>query len=267
MRLVCIRWIHKHSSCPLRSTITIPRCPHLPPQIWKHIQSHKSCCFWRCCTKHEAATNSHITALSQRWAMALSNLDWSLGACRLASVWSAGDLRAAPYFPLSSRMAIHGAVRRDYSDGVLHPPAIFRGYEWWRLISQWARSLSLSCPSVWSLTSSVSHYVSLSLSLSPQTARISLFSARESKQTALDLFPSQTHTTSLLPKPLTGPVHLISSSIYLDQSSFAWLRVQNKLNYSYTGSQWCCQIRYSVWNKLFKLLIFSPDWLPLARKV
>lgn len=166
MRLVCIRWIHKHSSCPLRSTITIPRCPHLPPQIWKHIQSHKSCCFWRCCTKHEAATNSHITALSQRWAMALSNLDWSLGACRLASVWSAGDLRAAPYFPLSSRMAIHGAVRRDYSDGVLHPPAIFRGYEWWRLISQWARSLSLSCPSVWSLTSSVSHYVSLSLSLS-----------------------------------------------------------------------------------------------------
>lgn len=61
----------------------------------------------------------------------------------------------------------------------------------------------------------------LSLFLSPQTARISLFSARESKQTALDLFPSQTHTTSLLPKPLTGPVHLISSSIYLDQSSFA----------------------------------------------
>lgn len=63
--------------------------------------------------------------------------------------------------------------------------------------------------------------VTLCLSLSPQTARISLFSARESKQTALDLFPSQTHTTSLLPKPLTGPVHLISSSIYLDHSSFA----------------------------------------------
>lgn len=65
--------------------------------------------------------------------------DWSLRACRLVSGWSAGDLRPTPYFPLGSGMAIHGAGRRDYSDGALHPPAIFRRNEWWRLISLWTR--------------------------------------------------------------------------------------------------------------------------------
>lgn len=46
-------------------------------------------------------------------------------------------------------MAIHGAGRRDYSDAALHPPAIFRWCEWWRLISLRTRSQSclLSCPS------------------------------------------------------------------------------------------------------------------------
>lgn len=131
-------------------------------------------------------------------------------ACRLVSGWSTGDLRPL-YFPFSSTMAIHGAVRQDYSKGALHPPAIFRRYEWWRLISLWTRSQSsrvqvkrpappqsscLVCSAWLKLTSSAQSTllprfnIPLSTTLSPQTVRISRFSARESKHAILNLFPS-----------------------------------------------------------------------------
>lgn len=66
----------------------------------------------------------------------------SLRACRLISGWSIGDLSLTVDFPLSSIMAIHGVVRQDYRKGAVHPPAIFRWYDWWRLISLWTRSQS-----------------------------------------------------------------------------------------------------------------------------
>lgn len=137
------------------------------------------------------------------WTVAGCSPDWSLGACHLVSGWSTSDLRPTPYFPFSSRMAIHGAGRQDYSDGAPHPPAIFRRYERWRLISLRTRlqSRSLSCPSeaapprgsclvcsAWQVQLSQHLMLSLpspssTIPLSPQTVRISLFSARESKHT------------------------------------------------------------------------------------
>lgn len=89
----------------------------------------------------KAPVHSHTrAALTWRLRVERWRVDWSLGACRVISGWSTGDLRPAPYFPLSSRMAIHGAGGRDYSDGALHPPAIFRRCERWRLISLWNKT-------------------------------------------------------------------------------------------------------------------------------
>lgn len=171
--------------------------------------------------------------------------DWSLRACRLVSGWSAGDLRPTPYFPLGSGMAIHGAGRRDYSDGALHPPAIFRRNEWWRLISLWTRFSEPFCFRVraefmfgrffWlQLTSSArstSHIISpfltsRSLSLPPQTVRINLFSARESKHTRLYLFPS--HST----------LH-VSKHTHVDWPTFTPWRLLNHKPSVYPQTEWC----------------------------